>query len=482
MTNFFGTDGIRGTVGMEPLTPEFFLKIGKSVGKVLVSDSAVTTILIGRDTRLSGQMLQSALVAGLLSSRVNVIDAGIIPSPAVAWLVKKLNLDAGAVISASHNPVDQNGVKFFTSDGDKLSNIQEHQIEELILKNYTPEFDEMRVPGQLIDGFDLCELYIEALIAEHPIKFLDGLNVLLDCSNGAVSIIAPKVFHRAGANIVAVNSTPTGTNINVKSGSEYARRFPIQLGEMIRKSNSLCGLAFDGDADRVVFVEPDGKLIDGDQILGFLAKYLKKQGKLLANSIVTTSMRNEGLNNYIEELQIKMYETPVGDKYVVEKLRQLSIEGVPADQFGLGGEQAGHIVLLNDEFTTGDGIRTALYTLRAFVESGEGSFIDFASKIRKTPQIIASAILGDGPRYDRDELDQLEINELKNTSGLSRVNLRYSGTEPIFRTMIEANFELNELDLARLSIGLCKKAQLKSGNMDGDIDILNCTQGGMIEL
>ena len=482
MAKFFGTDGIRGTVGKEPLTPEFFLQIGKSVGKVLVSDSAVTTILIGRDTRLSGQMLQSALVAGLLSSGVNVIDAGIIPSPTVAWLVKKMNLDAGAVVSASHNPADQNGVKFFTSDGDKLSIIQENQIEELILKNYSAELDEMRLPGQLIDGNNLDELYIEAILAEHPMKFLEGRNVLLDCSNGAASVIAPKVFHRAGASIVAVNSTPTGTNINVNSGSEFARRYPRQLGEIIRKSESLCGLAFDGDADRVVFVEPDGKLIDGDQILGFLADHLKKQGKLLANSIVTTSMRNEGLNKYIEELQIKMYETPVGDKYVVEKLRELSFDGGSADQFGLGGEQAGHIILLNNEFTTGDGIRTALYTLRAFVESGEESFIDFASKIRKTPQIIASANLGDGPRYDRDELDKMEIAGLKSISGLSRLNLRYSGTEPIFRTMIEANYELNEIDLARISIDLSKKAQLKSGNINGDIDILNCTQGGMIEL
>jgi len=482
MTKFFGTDGIRGTVGKQPLTPEFFLNIGRSVGKVLISESTETRILIGRDTRVSGQMLQSALVAGLLSSGVNVIDAGIIPSPAVAWLVKNLNLDAGAVISASHNPVNQNGVKFFTSDGDKLSEPLEHQIEDQIQKYSKLEINEKRLPGQLIDGFDLNELYIEALISEHPMKFLDGVNLLLDCSNGAASVIAPKAFHRAGANIVAVNSTPTGNNINVKSGSEHARRYPNQLGVMIHNSNALCGMALDGDADRVVFVEPDGKLIDGDHILGFLAAYLKGQGKLLSNSIVTTSMRNEGLNKYIKELQINMYETPVGDKYVVEKLRELPTNEGYAGKFGLGGEQAGHIIILNEEFTTGDGIRTALFTLRAFVDSGEKSFVNFASKIRKTPQIIASANLGDGPRYNRDELDELEIMELKNTSGLSRVNLRYSGTEPIFRTMIEANYELNELDLAKISINLCRKAQYKSGNKDGYIDILNCTQGGMIEL
>jgi phosphoglucosamine mutase len=177
-----------------------------------------------------------------------------------------------------------------------------------------------------------------------------------------------------------------------------------------------------------------------------------------------------------------MYETPVGDKYVIEKLRELPIVGGYSGKFGLGGEQAGHIIILNDEFTTGDGIRTALFTLRAFIESGAESFIDFASKISKTPQIIASAYLGEGPRFDQDELNEMEKSELEKTSALSRVNLRYSGTEPVFRTMIESNHDLNELELARISMNLCKKAQLKSGKKDGYIDILNCTQGGMIEL
>ena len=481
MSDLFGTDGIRGTVGKAPLTTEFFLKIGKAAGEVLVGESAETKILIGQDTRVSGQMLKSALTAGLLSSGVNVIDAGIIPTPGIAWLVKKLKFDAGAVISASHNPVDQNGVKFFNLDGKKLTKLQEDRITNLIQKESNLKYDSKITPGDLINVNEFSELYIQALIKEHPKNFLNGVDILIDCSNGAASTIAPKVFNRAGANITVINSSPTGININVDCGSEYVRRFPSSMGENINRTNSTIGLAFDGDADRVVFVEPNGKLLDGDHILGFLGKYLHERDLLLANAVVTTSMRNEGFHNYIKECGIKMYETPVGDKYVVEKLQELVMGPGLRGKIGLGGEQAGHIILLNDEFSTGDGIRTALYTLRAFVESGATSFIEFASSIRKTPQIIASAFVGDGPRFNRAELDEIISKELKKHSNLTRLNLRYSGTEPIFRIMIESNHELNELDLADISIELCRKAQIRSGIDTGEIDILNCTKGGLIE-
>jgi phosphoglucosamine mutase len=473
MTELFGTDGIRGTVGEWPLVPEFFLEIGKSAGRILVSDNTNSNIIVGRDTRSSGPMLQSALVSGLMASGVVAIDAEVIPTSGVAWLIKKMGAAAGAVISASHNPAEQNGVKFFSANGQKLTPDTERKIERMALAENGVEA-KTRIPsckiGRAINGGVLHELYIQALLSEHPNRFLEGLKIVLDCANGAASWIAPQVFDRAGARVIALNASPTGENINVKCGSEHIRRYPGEMGALIQHYQADFGLAFDGDADRVAFVDNAGTLIDGDYILGLLAHYLGGHGLLLANSVVTTTMRNAGLKTFVES------------SYVVEKLVELKSQNNQDGQFGLGGEQSGHVILLNDEFTTGDGIRTALYLMHAYLESGHKNMGGFTASVNKTPQIIASAHVGSGPRIDRNDLDSLEKQIIDATPGINRINLRYSGTEPIFRVMLESDHESTEEDLAKIAYELCQNAQKTSGVKDGTIDILNCARGGLISL
>jgi len=477
---YFGTDGIRGTIGDWPLVPEFLLKLGQATGKVLKAEKN-STILIGRDTRQSGVMLQYALSAGLLSSNVNVIDLGIVPTAAVSWLVLSIKAEAGIVISASHNPVQENGIKFFDRFGQKLGEKVEQKIEDLLLdKNFQPK-PQSNI-GRYVDGRSFQELYSQDLLREHPSNFLAGLTIVIDCAHGAASYIAPDVFQRTGANIITINASPTGLNINFNSGSEYVRRSPEKFHETIKQYGANFGLAFDGDADRVVFVDEDGTLIDGDHMLGFLSRYLEQRGLLLENSVVTTTMRNEGLKRYVESANIQMHETPVGDKYVIEKLMQLWNQNIQKGKVGLGGEQAGHIVLLDDEHITGDGLRTALFVLNAYVESKNNTLANFAAGVGKMPQIIASAHVGNGDRYSKHELQIMEGEVFSAYPGLLRVNLRYSGTEPLFRTMLESDYTYTEKDLAKIAVEISRKAQEYSKQPNGSIDILNCTRGGVVNI
>ena len=479
---YFGTDGIRGTVGESPLIPEFFLKLGQAAGYVIKSEKH-STVVIGRDTRQSGIMLQNALSAGLLKSNVNVIDLGIIPTAAVSWLVSSIKADAGIVISASHNPVHENGIKFFDRFGQKLSEKIEQEIENLLLdENFQPK--SQKNTGRCLDGRSFLELYTQDLLREHPLDFLAGLTIVIDCAHGAASYAAPNIFQHAGANVIAINASPTGLNINFNSGSEYVRRSPEKFYETIKQNNANFGLAFDGDADRVVFVDEEGTLIDGDHMLGFLSRYLRQRGILLEDSVVTTTMRNEGLKRHVESDGIKIYETPVGDKYVIEKLLQLRDQNKQKGKIGLGGEQAGHIVLLDDTHITGDGIRTALFVLNAFVEFGDNdrTLAEFAAGVGKFPQIIASAHIGNGNRYSKQELQSLENELLSTHQGLLRANLRYSGTEPLFRIMLESENTYTEEDLAKVAIEISRKAQEYSNKPNSSIDILNCTRGGVVNL
>ncbi len=382
MGELFGTDGIRGNAGTWPITSDFFYKIGLAAGYTLSEGKRKVHILVGRDTRASGKKLQDALVSGMVSSGMNVIDLGVIPTPAVSMLVKKFDYSAGAVISASHNPVDQNGVKFFNREGDKLSESQEEEIEQILLNNNFLEKNYFK--GQLVDGQDYKNLYKHSLYEEHPHQYLDGLKILVDCSNGAASVLALEVLNSFGAEVVSVNSNPDGYNINKDCGSEFTRRHPELFSNNIQNVGASFGIAFDGDADRVVLVNRNNELIDGDHIIGLLADYLSKKSMLLENSIVTTVMRNEGLKLYIDSLDLNLVETPVGDKYVVQALKEIGNKSDQNKMIGLGGEQAGHVILLNNKFSTGDGIRTALFVMRAFVESGKESFSDFSSQLKKT--------------------------------------------------------------------------------------------------
>jgi phosphoglucosamine mutase len=481
MGKLFGTDGIRGVVGEWPMVPEFFFDLGSAVGEVLRNRFGDATIVVGRDTRRSGEVFQISLTAGLLAAGIDVIDLGVIPTSGIAYLVRKIGTQSGAIISASHNPVNQNGIKFFDISGYKMPESLEDEVESRLGPQYTYRRAAMQQqPGRYFNGIPYHQLYIQGLLAEHEKNFLNGLTILDDCSNGAASQIAPQVFSQAGARTITIHASPDGNNINFNCGSEFVRRAPEEMGVLIHQLGANFGLALDGDADRVVFIDELGNLIDGDHMIGFLSRYLDQKGQLLARSVVTTQMRNAGLKAFVEADGMTLYETPVGDKYVAEKIIALRQQHGETGKFGLGGEQAGHIDILNDEFTTGDGIRTALFVMKAYKESHADSMANFAAGIRKTPQIIASAFVGNGPRYDKDILSGMENQLLSGLPGLMRVNLRYSGTEPLLRIMMESDGGTTEMDLARLAWDIGKQAQGLAGVDEGMIDILNCTRGGVI--
>ncbi len=428
-------------------------------------------------------MLQSALSAGLMACGVEVLDVGVMTTPGIAWAVRRLGAVAGAAISASHNPVDQNGIKFFGSEGMKLTEALEEIIEQMADPqpgDPTVAYPSPKQWGKVLDSTGMHDRYLEALVVEHPDLRLDGLTLVLDCANGAASKFAPDLFARLGAQVAAVHASPSGTNINADAGSEFVRQRPDKLGALVQSYNASFGVAFDGDADRVILVDHKGGVVDGDHMLGMIARYLDGRRILLAKTIVTTTMRNNGLRVFAEKAGLKLVETPVGDRYVSEKLAGLRNELTPPMMIGLGGEQSGHIVLLNNEFATGDGMRTALYVIRAFLESGTSSLSDFAAGIGKTPQVIASADVGLGPRLDRETLANIEQQTLTSTPGLTRINLRYSGTEPKFRVMLESDGGQPEEVLANIAHRICKIAQSHAG-MRGPVEIQNCTRGGLLK-
>jgi len=484
MPRLFGTDGVRGTVGEFPMTPEFALALGRAAGFIFSANDKRATVIVGRDTRQSGPMLNSALIAGLLASGVDVMDVGVIPTPAVAWLVRRLNASAGAVISASHNPVSQNGIKFFGASGFKLPEKIEEEIERLADPQPQDEpidwRESDRQPGRIMDGRGMHELYIESLLSEHHDLRLDPLRIVVDCANGAASEYAPDLFSRLGAQVIAIHASPTGVNINVDSGSEYARQNPQRMATLIQEHRAHVGLTFDGDADRVIFVDEKGGVVDGDHILGMLGHYLDQQKKLLARSVVTTTMRNAGFKTYVESFGLTLYETPVGDKYVADKLLELRQPSAQNGVYGLGGEQSGHIMLMDDEHATGDGMRTALFVMRAFVESKVKTMSEFAAGVGKTPQVIASADVGRGARMDKATLADMEKKILADTKGLTRINLRYSGTEPKFRAMLESDGAQDEYALAKLAAKICRDMQAFAEKKDGGIEIQNCMRGGVL--
>ncbi len=484
MPRLFGTDGVRGTVGEWPLIPEFALALGRAAGATLAADSKQPTVVVGRDTRQSGPMLQSALVAGLLASGVDVLDLGVITTPGVSWLTHRLGARAGAVISASHNPVQQNGIKFFGPEGMKLPEAAEEEIERIAdprPEDTLPNIVRPQArPGRTLDGRGMHELYLEGLLAEHHEVRLDRLTLVVDCANGAASEYAPGLFARAGANVVAIHASPTGLNINVEAGSENVRQWPGKMKDLIQSYHADLAVAFDGDADRVIFVDQNGGVVDGDHMLGMLARYFDGRNQLLARSVVTTTMRNAGLKKFVEAASLRMYETPVGDKYVTEKLIEIRRTSPPAGAIGLGGEQSGHVILLDDDHVTGDGMRTALFVMRAFLESGAASMAEFAAGIGKTPQVIASADVGRGPRLDKFALAEIEQQTLAGNPGLTRINLRYSGTEPKFRAMLESDGQQSEEALAGIALKICRRAQIAAGLERGEVEIQDCSRGGLL--
>ncbi|MGA9288675.1 MAG: phosphoglucosamine mutase [Anaerobacillus sp.] len=424
MGKYFGTDGVRGIANTE-LTPELAFKLGRLGGHVLTKNAEKPKILIGRDTRISGYMLEGALVAGLLSIGAEVMRIGVISTPGVAHLTKALSAQAGVMISASHNPVGDNGIKFFGPDGFKLLDAQEDEIEALI------DSDEDSVPrptgsdlGIVSDYFEGCQKYLQYLKQTIDEDF-SGLHIALDCAHGATSSLAAHLFADLEADISTIGTNPTGTNINDGVGSTH----PETLSEFVKEKNADVGFAFDGDGDRLIAIDEHGQIVDGDQIMFICAKFMKDQKRLRHDTVVSTVMSNLGFHKGMEEVGVTSLQTKVGDRYVMEEMRK---EG-----YNLGGEQSGHIIFL-DHITTGDGMLSALQ-LANIMQVTNKPLSELAGEMKKYPQSLVNVKVTDKTKVDSNESIQETIQQVESDmNGEGRILVRPSGTEPLVRVMAEA--------------------------------------------
>ena len=425
MGRLFGTDGVRGVANTE-LTVELAFKLGQAGAYVLSAETKKPKIIIGKDTRISGDMLESALAAGLCSVGAEVIIVGVIPTPAVAYLTRLYNADAGIVISASHNPMEYNGIKFFNNKGFKLNDKIEEKIEELILDKP----NEIKVAvgegiGKIIYKYDAVEDYREFAKSTISTNF-NGIKIAIDCANGASSVTAKKVLKDLGAEVYVINDQPNGININKDCGSTHME----QLSEYVKNTGADIGLAFDGDADRVLATDENGILVDGDKIMAICALDMKEQGKLNDNVIVATVMSNLGLFIMADEKGLDVKKTKVGDRYVLEEMYK--------NNYSIGGEQSGHIIILEHN-TTGDGLVTALQLLSVVKKSGK-KVSELASVMEVLPQVLINAKVKTENKnaYTENSKIMLEIEKIESEfSGNGRVLIRPSGTEPLVRVMIE---------------------------------------------
>jgi len=422
MGKLFGTDGVRGIANSE-LTPELAFRLGRAAGTLLKKPEQRTAIILGKDTRISGSLLESALSAGLCSSGVDVYAAGVIPTPAVAFLTKSMNACAGAVISASHNPFGDNGIKFFNNAGYKLADELEEQIEALVLgdmKNLSrPTGSDV---GRIIYFHNAVNRYVEFLKEKINASFT-GLRVVVDCANGAVSEIASRVYRELGAQVISIHDQPTGVNINEKCGSIHIE----SLQEAVLKHHADLGIAHDGDGDRFIAVDEKGHEVDGDKIMVICGLHLQKKGEL-RNKVVVTIMSNIGLKKAFEKAGIEVFETNVGDRYVLEKM--LEVRAV------LGGEQSGHIIFLQHT-STGDGILTALHLLSVVKETGR-PLSELAEQMTSYPQVLVNVRVKDKRAWAENQaIKQAVAVAEKVLGGNGRLLVRPSGTEPLLRVMAE---------------------------------------------
>lgn len=479
---YFGTDGIRGTAGTPPMTAEFVYRLGVAVGHVLSLETPGPDLfVIGRDTRTSGPLLQDALTRGLLTSGARVMDLGILPTPGIAWLTRELGATAGAVISASHNPASENGIKFLNPQGMKLSESQESAIEAYMASLPEGELD-LPQTGLREDGSHNYDLYLQDLLTTQKDLDLSGLKILLDCSNGAAYRVGPDLFRGLGAEVVALNTESDGININLHAGSEHARSKPEALAALLAEHKANLAITFDGDADRVILMDEKGQLIDGDHMLAILADALHKEKMLLANSLVTTVMANGSLHQFAAEHHFELVQTPVGDKYVTEALQSLKAENDPEGKLGLGGEQSGHIILLDENHRTGDGLRTAVFMLRVLLQQEQPSMAALAASIQKYPQMVASCNVANKLDLKTMTPLQTKLDEIKQRlPGLVQLNSRYSGTEPKYRLMIETDTRHSTRELAVICWEVCDLIQRETGTPAGaKIEVLNVSAGGLV--
>ena len=431
MRRYFGTDGIRRIANTE-LSPELVYKVAKAGAYVLSKHTDKTpTILIGRDTRLSGTLIESAMVAGFLSYGANVKLLGVIPTPAVAYLTRKMQADAGVVISASHNTFEFNGIKYFSNKGMKIPDELEEEIEDVMdsgkLDKLTAVSEKIGVSEIRTDLLNEYVYFFRKTFDDNIEKYNNpDFKVVIDTANGATYEVAEKVFSTLGINHVIINNKPNGININENCGSTHLG----MLKDYVVKNKMSLGIAYDGDGDRCLAIDENGEEIDGDKILAIISQYLKQQNKLKKDTIVATVMSNLGLNKYAEQNKFKLIQTKVGDRYVLEEMLK--------NGYNLGGEQSGHIILL-DYNPTGDGILTSLMLIQAILESRKKAS-ELGNLVQKYPQVFINAKVSSDKKYDYEKNEEIKqaIEQLeKEFSGNGRVLIRPSGTEPLVRVMIE---------------------------------------------
>lgn len=425
MGRLFGTDGVRG-IANDKLSCELAFKLGQAGAYVLTSSVHKARILIGRDTRISGDMLESALVAGICSVGAEAVVTGVIPTSGVAFLTRDYGADAGVVISASHNLAEYNGIKFFNADGKKLPDEIEERIESIILDgSETVQLKTGMEVGRRVGALNALAEYKEFLLGTTDTS-LRGLKIVLDCAHGAASVVGPRAFQELGATVVPYYNTPDGININDNCGSTH----PEKLTQLVTELGADLGLAFDGDADRVIAVDEHGVIVDGDQIMAICAIDLKERGLLKKDTLVCTVMSNLGLDIAMEQHDIRTVKTKVGDRYVLEEMLKSG--------YNFGGEQSGHIIFL-DLSTTGDGILSGIQLASVMMRSGM-SLSKLASRISILPQVLVNVRVKDEYKDSilEDELIKARIKELEvRFAGKGRVLIRPSGTEPLVRVMIE---------------------------------------------
>lgn len=445
----FGTDGVRGVANSAPMTVETAMALGQSVAHHFRNHAGRHKIVIGKDTRLSGYMFETALSAGICSMGGDVLLVGPLPTPGIAFLTHSMRADAGVVISASHNPYQDNGIKFFGRDGFKLPDPVEEKIEALMwgerLKEARPASPQIGRAFRIDDATGRYIVYLKNTFPSY--LSLEGLKIVVDCANGAAYKIAPQVFQELGAEVISIGVTPNGLNINDRCGS----LFPEMVSVKVRETGADIGISLDGDADRVIIADRNGDVVDGDRIMAICAVEMARKKKLAKDTVVATVMSNIGLELYLKSRKIRLVRAPVGDRYVVEAMRK--------GRYNFGGEQSGHLIFL-DHATTGDGVLAALQLLAVMVETGKG-IPELAKKMETFPQILMNLRLKE--RVPLDSLSGLRKAKSafeKKLGRKGRIVVRYSGTEPVLRIMVEGEDReetvriVNALaDAARAEIG-----------------------------
>ena len=450
MGKLFGTDGIRGVANIFPMTPEMVLSIGKATAHVFKEKCGKEKpkFVIGKDTRLSGYMIENALASGIVSVGADVLLVGPMPTPAIAHLTKALNADAGIVLSASHNPAEDNGIKIFSENGHKLSDNVEDEIEKYVLPG---KIKTEHIKGDLIGKAhrvdDARERYVEFAKASVESMSFKGVKVILDCANGAAYNTAPHILSELGAEVVVLNDRPDGLNINLDCGALH----PEKMMEIVKKEKAHIGIALDGDADRVIVCDEKGRSVDGDHIIAICAINMKEKGTLKKNSVVVTIMTNKGFDITMAKERIKVVKTKVGDRYVVDEMRKKG--------YVLGGEQSGHIIF-SDYTTTGDGMVSALQLLKIIKERGE-KLSKLAECMKSLPQVLVNVDV-----KEKKDISKLKVNKnIKDAESKlgekGRVLVRYSGTQNLCRIMIEGE---NKREIQKIANDIAKTMKKEIGD------------------